>query len=212
MKINIKQLNEIIDSNGELIGANNIPSSGADLETAANNTTDYNQKVGQQPYRYDMLSRFGFSLMPFMEGDESKETEIPLVLNDLAKLMYEKYMQTLEYYYRHPNKLKSDFRVKSEETFETQPNEFKKMDVELAKKIMKTIEPHYKEKLSGETKNIDEGKVVEDKMITIKSEDEISKKGGDNDIKDSKLVKIAGLLNKMPEKDVNKLITLLERK
>ena len=213
MKITINELNEIIDGNGELIGANDTPSSGSDLETAANNTTDYNQRIGQQPYRYDMMGRFGFNLMPFYEGVDNKGDNDSPLLKDLSKLLYDKYMETLKYYYRNPNKLKQDYRIKSEETFETQSEHGKNIDLNLAKKIMKTIEPHFERAyMKQEKKNVDESKVVEDKMITSKTEDEISKRGGDNEIKDKKLIKIAGLINKMPDKDVQKIINLLERK
>ena len=98
MKLTKKQLYEIIDSNGELIGGNAIPTSGSDLETQANNTTDYNVKVGTQPFRYDMLGRFGFTLLPFFEGKDAEDInpeEVP-ILKELAKLMYEKFMETLE--------------------------------------------------------------------------------------------------------------------
>ena len=59
---------------------------------------------------------------------------------------------------------------------------------------------------------IDESKVVEDKMVDKKSEDEISKKTEDNTIKDKKITQIAGLINKLDQKDVDKLKNLLERK
>ena len=83
MKIKKKDLVEIIDSNGELIGSDDIPTNGSDLETQANNTTDYNAKVGTQPFRYDMLGRFGFTLMPFMEGKENQGQQE--LIDDLAK-------------------------------------------------------------------------------------------------------------------------------
>ena len=73
MEFKKKDLTEIIGSDGNLIGNNAIPTTGADLESQANNTTDYNAKVGVQPFRYDMLGRFGFTLMPFLEGKESQE-------------------------------------------------------------------------------------------------------------------------------------------
>lgn len=205
----IKEINEIIDSNGELIGANDVPTSGSDLETRANNTTDYNQKVSQQPYRYDMMGRFGFNLMPFYEGKESVGDDDSPLLLDLAKFMYDRYMEMLEHYYRNPNKLKSDYRIKSEETFETQSEHGKNIDMDYAKKVMKIIEPHF-EKAYKSTK-IDESAIIEDKMVSKKSEDEISEKGKDNDIKDKKLVKIAGLINKLSQNDINKLTNLLER-
>ncbi len=210
MKLTKKELYEIIDTNGELIGSDDIPKSGSDLETQANNTTDYNAKIGMQPFRYDMLGRFGFTLLPFFEGKENQgQTEL---LNDLAKLMYDKYMETLEYYYRNPNKLKSDFRMHSEHDFETQPEDRKKIDFDWAKKVIKLIQPHF-EKSFKEPEQLDENAVVEDKMLDKKGEDEISKKGEDKEVKDKQVEKIAGLISKKFDKqDIDKLITLLERK
>lgn len=210
MKITKKSLFEIIDSNGELIGNNDIPQHGADLESQANNTTDYNAKVGVQPFRYDMLGRFGFTLLPFFEGKENPgQTEL---LNDLAKLMYDKYMETLEYYYRNPNKLKSDFRLHNEHDFNTQPEDKKKIDFEWAQKVIKVVEKHF-ENAFQEPENLDETKVVEDKMVDKKTEIEITKKTDDKGVRDKQLKKIAGLINKKLEKgDVDKLINLLERK
>jgi hypothetical protein len=209
MQFKKKDLLEIIDSNGDLIGGNDIPTNGSNLETQANNTTDYNVKIGQQPFRYDMLGRFGFTLMPFMEGKEN-QGQIGLI-DDLAKLMYDKYMEILEYYYRNPNKLKPDFRLHSEHDFENRPEKGKKTDLIWAKKIMKVIEPHF-EKAFKEPNNIDEAKVVEDKVVGKKNEDEITEKGDDKEVRSNKIEKIAGLINKLDKKDIDKLINLLERK
>jgi len=208
MKLTKKELYEIIDSNGELIGKDDIPTTGSDLDSAANNTTDYNSKIGQQPFRYDMLGRFGFTLLPFFEGKENQgQSEL---LNDLAKLMYEKYMETLEYYYRNPNKLKSDFRMHSEHDFESQSDDRKKMDFDWAKKVMKLIQPHF-EKSFKDPEQIDEGVVIEDKVVDKKNEDEMSKKSKDSEVQGKELQKIAGLINKKLDKqDIDKLITLLE--
>jgi len=209
MKFKKKDLLEIIDGNGELIGNNDTPTNGSDLESQANNTTDHNAKIGTQPFRYDMLGRFGFTLMPFMEGKENiGQTEL---LDDLAKLMYDKYLETLEYYFRHPNRLKSDYRLHSEHNFNSQPEGSKSIDIKWAKKIINLIQPHF-EKAFNEPENIDEGKVVEDKVVEKKTEDEISKKTVDTGIKDKKLEKVAGLINKLDKKDIDKLINLLERK
>jgi len=209
MKLKKKDLLEIIDGNGELIGGNDIPTNGSDLESQANNTTDQNAKIGTQPFRYDMLGRFGFTLMPFMEGKENQGQQE--LLDDLARLMYDKYLETLEYYFRHPNKLKSDYRLHSEQDFDTQSEDKKNIDYSWAKKVIKLIEPHF-ENAFTEPENIDENKVVEDKMVDKKNENELSKKGDDNDIKDKKLEKVAGLINKLDKKDIDKLINLLERK
>jgi len=209
MKLKKSELMEIIDSNGDLIGKNDVPTSGADLETQASNTTDYNAKVGTQPFRYDLLGRFGFTLMPFMEGKENQEqTEL---LNDLAHLAYERYMEILEYYYRNPNKLKSDFRLMSEKDFDTQPDDKKAKNFECAKKMAKIVEKHF-ENAFKESETIDEGTVVEDKLVDKKAEDEISNKSTDKEVQDKKLEKIAGLINKLDKKDINKLKNLLETK
>jgi hypothetical protein len=211
MKLKKKDLLEIIDSNGELIGKNDIPTSGGDLESQANNTTDYNAKIGTQPFRYDMLGRFGFSLMPFMEGKEN-DSQIEL-LNDLGELVHEKYIKDLEYYYRNPNKLKSDFRKIVDNKFHSE--ECQKADAEWAKKIIKLMEPHFEKAFKepiDEVNSITESKVEEDKLVNKKSEDEISKKSEDEEIKDKKLQKVAGLINKLDKKDIDKLINLLERK
>jgi len=197
---------EIIDSNGELIGTNAVPTTGADLDSQASNTTDYNAKVGQQPFRYDMLGRFGFTLMPFMEGKENQEQQE--LIQDLTELMHDRFMDIIGHYYRHPNELKPEYRRQSEGK---RSEESSKYDVEYAKKIIKTVEKHF-EKAFTEPETLDESKVVEDKVVGKKSEDEISKRGNDNDVSDKNLEKIAGLINKLEKKDIDKLINLLERK
>jgi hypothetical protein len=210
MKIKKKDLLEIIDSNGELIGKNDIPQGGADKESQANGTTDVNAKIGMQPFRYDMLGRFGFTLLPFFEGKENQE-QIEL-MNDLAKLAYNRYMEILEYYYKNPNKLKSDYRMMSEKDFNTQPDDKKEQNFKCAKNMIKAVEKHF-EGAFKEPENIDEGKVAEDKVVDKRTEDEISKKSDNNDIKGKHLEKIAGLINKkLEKKDIDKLINLLERK
>jgi hypothetical protein len=145
--------------------------------------------------------------MPFYEGKED-ETDTGL-FDDLAKIMYDKYMETLEYYYRNPNKLKSDFRMMSEKDFNSQPEERRKIDDEWAMKIVNAIKPHV-EKSFGEPKSLDET-IIGEKLVD-RTEDEISSKGEDKDVQEKKIEKIAGLINKLEKKDINKLINLLERK
>ena len=198
MKITKKDLFEIIDSNGELIGINDIPTTGADLETQANNTTDYNAKIGTQPFRYDMLGRFGFTLLPFFEGEENQE-QVEL-FSELEKLMYDKYVEILKFYYKNPNKLKSDYR----KIIDGSSDVNKEVNGDYAKKIIKVVEKHF-ENAFKEPEQIDEANVVEDKMINSKKEEEISRKGSDNDVTEKRLEKIAGLINKLDKSDINKL-------
>jgi hypothetical protein len=205
-----KDINEIIDSNGELIGANATPTTGSDLETQASNTTDYNAKVAAQPFRYDMLGRFGFTMMPFMESSEAESNKIDINFNELVKLIHDVYLETLEYYYRNPNKLKNDFRILSKDDIDNDSDECKAIENVWNEKLTKLIKPFLDNEIKTSEK-IDEGNVIEDKVISTKSEDELSKKGEDKELKDKKLEKIAGLINKLDKNDVNKLINLLER-
>jgi len=203
MNITKKDLFEIIDTNGELIGTNDIPTTGADLESQASNTTDYNAKIGTQPFRYDMLGRFGFTMMPFMEGKEDQnENEL---LNELGELMYNRYVEILKFYYKNPNKLKSDYRKISDGNGDVN----KEVNSEYANKIMKIVEKHF-DNVFKKPEQIDEANVVEDKMVIGKKEDEISKRSNDNDVTEKRLEKIAGLINKLDKEDINKLKNLLE--
>ena len=224
-KIKKRDIMEVVDSYGDLIGKDDKPKHGADLESQASNTTDYNAKVFAQPFRYDMLGRFGFTMLPFFESEEEPEIDDSKiqVLDDLAKLMYDKYKETLEYYFRNPNKLKSDFRLHSEVDFDSQPEEKKKIDYEWAKKIISLCDAHMNEVLSPEkvdatqkgtlaagAKGLKEG-MVQEKVLKGKDEQELSKKSENKDIRDKKIKKIAGLINKLDKKDVNDLINLLEK-
>jgi len=230
-----KDINEIINSFGEIIGNNNIPSSGADLESQANNTTDYNAEVHAQPFRYDMLGRFGFTMLPFFESDNDGESinddNIP-ILKDLAELMYEKFKEHLTYYFKHPHRLKSDYRVHSEATFDSHPQLNRETDYEWAKRVIAIIYPYLDDdkqektnevlnsekvdatqkdsiSVSGDGLNED---IVQEKVLDKKTESEFSKKSDSNEVRDGKMKKIAGLINKLDKNDVYKLINLLERK
>jgi len=208
-----KHISEIVDSFGDLIGKENTPNSGADLESQANNTTDYNAKVFAQPFRYDMLGRFGFTMLPFFESEDEPEindADVP-ILSDLAKLMYDKYLETLEYYFRNPNKLKSDYRLHSEVDFESQPEEKRNIDYDWAKKIISAIHPYFDKTSNEKESGIDES-IVQEKVLEKKSEDELSSKTDSKEVREKKIEKIAGLINKLDKKDVDKLINLLERK
>ncbi len=203
MKFKKSELTEIIDSNGELIGKNDIPTTGGDLETQANNTTDYNVKVAAQPYRYDFMSKMGFSYFPFYEGKENQsENELA---NDLYTVIYNTYFNILKYYYKNPNKLKSDYRKMSEDGTDARKEENHK----IVNEIFENIEKHFKNAFK---ETIDESTVAEDVMIKEKSESEMSKKSEDREIKEKQLKKIAGLINKLDKEDMNNLINLLERK
>jgi len=102
-------VNEIIDDDNTLIGANNIPTHGGNLETQASGTTDDNMKKSTQPYSFDSLARFGFYFGGLYFENDNKEnqedkTQDPM-FRSLAELMYQKFLEILEYYYKNPNKI-----------------------------------------------------------------------------------------------------------
>jgi len=203
-----KEIVEVINNDGDLIGQSNTPESGADLESQANNTTDYNSKIGPQPFRYDMLGRFGFTLLPFFEGKEPNENQTEF-LKDLEALMNERYLDILKHYYRNPNQLKSDYRKHvSDGEISAEAEKYNK---EWTGKIINIIEKHFGKAFKN-PETIDEGHFSEDKMIDKKSEKGITHKSDDKDVREKKLEKIAGLINKLDKKDYNELVKLLERK
>ena len=206
MIIKKKELNEIIDGHGDLIGADDIPNVDANADTQASHTSDYNQKVGTQPFRYDMLGRFGFTLMPFMEGEDKNQGQAELE-NDIVDLMNERYLDLLKHYKRNPKRIQSDYR--KHVTDGEISDETMKYNVEWAEKILKVVEEHFGKAFS-QIEKIDEGKVIEDKMLG-KKEDTMPSKSEDGEIREKKLEKIAGLINKLEKKDIDKLINLLER-
>lgn len=215
MKIKKKDLNEIIDTHGDLIGVDDIPQVDANADTQASNTSDYNQKIGTQPFRYDMLGRFGFTLMPFMEGEDKNQGQAELE-NDLVDLMNARYLDLLKHYKRNPKRIQSDYR--KHVTDGEISDETMKYSAEWADKILKVVEDHFGKAFNQIEKidehfqeNMAEGKVIEDKMLG-KKEDTMPSKSEDGEIRDKKLEKIAGLINKLEKKDIDKLINLLEIK
>jgi len=206
MKIKKKDLHEIIDSNGDLIGKNDVPTTGSDLESQANGTTDMNVGKSTQPFRYDMLGRFGFTMMPFMEGKGVQEQSD--FIRELISLMHGHYAEILEYYYRNPNKLKSDYRKSTEEAH-GHDDECEKRDIKWAKEVVEKVQDELQD-IFEEPETLDEAKVVEDKMVDKKAEDEITTKSDDKEVREKKLEAIAGLISKLEKQDKDKLKNLLE--
>ena len=194
----IKKLYEVIDSDGELIGSDAVPEYGADLETRANNTTDYNMNVGSQKFKYNSMAMMGFNMIPFYEGKEGEDVKSDL-LDKLSEYFYSYYIDILKYYYKAPNKLKSDYRIKSDQTLADADNieQFYKASDD----VMSIIQPYIK----TEPEQIDE-----DLMIGEKKNDEFIKKSEDKGLSTKKINNIADLLNKLDKTDLKKIVDLLE--
>lgn len=207
--MNIKKIdmNEIVDDNNGLIGSDDTPKSGSDLESQSNNTTDYNTKISRQPFRYDMLGRFGFTLLPFFEGEEdSIGGEIN---NDLNVLLNELYIEIISYYFRNPNKIKPDYRklVKDKSSCDKMDS----VSSEYTNKIIGIIKPHIEKSLKTLDENIKNG-LDESIVDSSKKDDDMTKKKSDREFVDKELRKVAGLLNKkMNKSSINRLVNILEK-
>lgn len=197
-KLKKAEINEIIDDDDNIIGKNNTPEISADLETRANRTTDANVRARGQNYKNDFLGRFGFY---FYESDADNTN----VENMLAKIMYEKYKETLNHYHENPDKLEKDWELHQSVDFDSQPEGSKEHDYEWASDILKALSPHLK-------KDLNENAVVEDKLKDKKSDKSIVSDKKTEPLKKKKLEDVAELLNKLPKAEIDKLITLLEKK
>lgn len=205
MDIKKKDIAEIVDGNTDIIGLSDIPQNGSNLETQANKTTDQNVKVGTQPFRYDMLGRFGFTLLPFLEEGDISEEQTNL-LDELSEIMFDRYVELMKFYYKNPNKLKSDYR----KIVDGKKDSSDEDNLKYAKKIVNTIQKHF-ENAFKEPKTIGEGMVIEDKMVD-KTEIELASKSEDMGVREKKIESLAGLINKkLNKKDLDKLINLLEQ-
>ena len=202
-----EKIEELLDADGNLIGTDDYPTTGANKEGDANNTTDYNARVHGQNFKNDFLGRFGF----YFYEDKQEEPE---VVEDLAKLMYDKFVDTMKYYHENPDELEKDHQLHANGAFETQPREKKEVDYKWAWKVMSTIKPHLEKTLDSMSVSegiVNESKVVEDKLVDKKDKGMKNKKD-DKELKSKKIEKVAGLLNKLNKDDLNKLVNLLELK
>jgi hypothetical protein len=130
--------------------------------------------------------------------------------------MFEKYIETIKYYYKNPNKLKSDYRKYYKSDYNSQSNNMKKNDIEWANRIMSVVMDNFEKNFETQT-NLDEkyeipNEIVEDSIVDKLSDVELSDKSKSNDILDKNIKTIAGLINKMDKEHIDKLIKLLERK
>ena len=201
------KITEIIDSNGELIGHDDFPQSGSDLDTVAKGTTDNNLRTGHQPYRYDMMARFGFLGMPFFEG---KDNDKMTIFDDIDQVVFDHFYQLMHKFYKNPSLLKAEYREIVDKDLDNCPERVKKDIRDTTDNIMEVVGGIFKDATKS---NIDESKIVEDMVVDKIAELEMSKKSEDKDIRNKDLTKIAGLINKkLDKKSINKLINLLETK
>lgn len=93
MNITKNKIEEIIDSEGNLIGSNDTPEISPDIETRASKTTDANAKTHGQNFKNDFLGRFGFY---FYESEGSDKPPVVEALEDVVGDKANAVMETIK--------------------------------------------------------------------------------------------------------------------
>lgn len=185
-----RDIYEVLDSDGNLIGSDDKPLNDPN-EITADGTTDHNAAIGHQHFAHDFLGRFGFYMYNEGEGDENAQ-ETNELLNELAKLLFDHMVEIT-------GKQPIDFNSLSDQAKERCYSGAKKIIALLNSKAPKKIEPNLSES--------ELSKMIED-VITQKTDKSITQKSGDNDILDGKVkTKLKSLLNKLSDKDRNDLLS-----
>ena len=190
------EINEIIDGDDNIMGDKTEPESSPNKETQANKTTDYNAKVHGQNFKNDFLGRFGFY---FYESEE----DINVVKEKLAKLFYGKFLQSLDYYKKHPNVLGYDHNTHLGDD-DINFNNMNEVDYEWAEEALKILDPF----LKGQ---IDEASVAEDKIVDKNKKKALKKDKDDDRELNAKVKRVADLIEKLPEKDKKEVKKILEQ-
>lgn len=194
-----KDIHEIIDSDDNLIGTESKPEASNNATTMANGTTDQNALMHGQNFKNDFLGRFGFTF--FAESEENDDGNLR---EKIAKIMYGKYLQSLDYYHENPDKLKSDYELHlSGEDIDFDDN-MNDVDYEWADAILKIIDPHMKDQ-------IDESTVSEEKILDKGKKNTGMNKDRDDDRElNSKAKRVADLIDKLPKEDQEKIKKIME--
>jgi len=198
MKIKKKQIEEILDKDGNIIGNNSIPKVDVNMDTDAHGTTDQNAGMHAQNFKNDFLGRFGFYYY------ENSEQETPEVVDEIAKIAYKKFGKVLNHYKNDYRKLRADL-----DKFNSDDSKPEDSDYEFAYEIMSAIKPHMEKAFDSENKKLDEDEIKEDILTNEKVDKSVVEKKDEDDLK---LKKVADLLNKLPKNELDKLMNLLEYK
>jgi len=202
-----REIYEVLDSDGNLIGQDDMPHSNPN-EISADGTTDHNAAIGHQHFAHDFLGRFGFNMYNESEGDDEGGSTDEL-LKEIAKLNFEKFKEMIDSIYLDPNKI-GDYNKLVQKKFEDLTPEESKSDFEFAKKVVALLQGKSKKKKEPTLTENEISKMIED-VITKHDDDKSIVKKSDNDILDSKVKdKIKSLLSTLSDKDKSELIKHLK--
>jgi hypothetical protein len=189
-----REIMEILDSDGNLIGSDDKPANNPN-EIAADGTTDHNAAIGHQHFAHDFLGRFGFYMYNEGEGDDNSSSTDDL-LSDVAKAAYDYFVN-----------------ISGEDTsFEMLPAEMKNHYYDFGKLIVNLLGNKTPKKEIEPTLSENEiSKMIED-VITSRSDDKSIVKKNDNDVLDTKVKdKIKSLIASLSDADKGELIKHLKK-
>lgn len=207
MKGKDKNIQEVLDADGNLMGKNSLgPENNRNNITASSKITDYNINVGRQQFDDDFLGRFGFHFY------ESNNTDEDSLLNKLAELEFEQYKNWVQYFVDNFSKenLKKWIKIANTD-FDKLSNEDKKTDYYNAKKVISLLKKHIKDKKNKETITEDNNTKVDNDILPKVNQltDLISTKEQGLDLlnKVLKSLKDKDLLSK----DVNEILNYIKK-
>lgn len=188
-----REIYEILDSDGNLIGADDKPANNPN-EISADGTTDHNAAIGHQHFAHDFLGRFGFYMYNEGEGDDNASSTDD-VLNKIAREAYT--------YFEGDNDNLTPYIELSQEIKNKYLGFASKVISILNEKPEKSVEPTLSES--------ELSKMIED-VITQRTDKSLSNKKGDNDILDNKVKeKLKSLLSNLSDRDKGDLIKHLNQ-
>lgn len=112
-----------------------------------------------------MMARFGFLGMPFYEGVDDED-----VINEIDEKVFEYVSESMKYYYKNPNKLKTGYRNIQNKKLNEVPSNINEYVKNISDGVLDVVENYLRK--AFDKKKISESTVVEDKVISDKSEDE----------------------------------------
>ena len=189
-----REIQEVLDSDGNLIGGDDKPANNPN-EIGADGTTDHNAGIGHQHFAHDFLGRFGFYMFNEGEGDGDGMPTDELI-NNIAREAYNYFVNTGD----NPT------------PFEAISTDMQDHYRAFAGKVIGLLNNKPASEDNIETLSEAElSKMIED-VITKRMDRSLAQKAGDNDILNSKVKdKLKSLLSNLSDKDKGELIKHLKK-
>lgn len=193
-----KEIYEVLDSDGNLIGKNDFPHENTN-QISADGTTDHNSGIGHQSYSHDFLGRFGFYMFNEGEGTGEDSRSTDEILMSIAREAY--------VYFDDENDNLPPFESLEAPIQDKYKNFAGKVLGILNQKSVPVAEPELEPNLT----EAEIGKMIED-IVTSRLDKSLAKRDSDNDVIDPKIKgKLKLLLGGLSKEDKSELIQHLKQ-